>query len=158
MFLNVCKQTFHILHVRISQKLKSVLIWNLQHNIFNIKTKILADFQICISVPLTFKRAGHSFPFWLCCTRSTLLMSKVSEIKQLEISGNFALSKLWCYCLKRWIYFISFNISFQKKQTSLKIHSVTKSLFQLHIFASYFAGTHYLLKSDINRFFVFLHV
>ena len=30
-FLNVCKQTFHISHVRISQKAQSVLIWNLQH-------------------------------------------------------------------------------------------------------------------------------
>ena len=33
MLLNVCKQTFHISHVRISQKVKGVLIWN---EIFNI--------------------------------------------------------------------------------------------------------------------------
>ena len=31
MFLNVCKQTFHITHVRISQKVKGVSMWNLQH-------------------------------------------------------------------------------------------------------------------------------
>ena len=30
-FLNVWKQTFHISHVRISQKVKSVLMWNFQH-------------------------------------------------------------------------------------------------------------------------------
>ena len=30
LFLNVCKQTFHISHVHISQKVKGVL-WNLQH-------------------------------------------------------------------------------------------------------------------------------
>ena len=30
MFLNVCKQTFHIPHVRISQKVNSFLMWNLQ--------------------------------------------------------------------------------------------------------------------------------
>ena len=39
MFLNVCKQIFHISHVRISQKVKGVLIWNLQH--FHMKTKII---------------------------------------------------------------------------------------------------------------------
>ena len=49
-FLNVCKQTFHIYHARISWKVKVVLMWNLQH--FHIKTKILVDLHICISVPL----------------------------------------------------------------------------------------------------------
>ena len=31
MFVTVCKQTFHISHVGISQKVKDVLIWNLKH-------------------------------------------------------------------------------------------------------------------------------
>ena len=48
LFLNVCKQTFHTSHMHMSQKVKGVLTWNLQHIIF----KILADFQICSSVPL----------------------------------------------------------------------------------------------------------
>ena len=34
MFLNVCKQTFHISNVCISQKVKGVLMWNFQHIIF----------------------------------------------------------------------------------------------------------------------------
>ena len=34
MFLNICKQTFHKSHMRISQKVKGVLMWNLQHIIF----------------------------------------------------------------------------------------------------------------------------
>ena len=34
MFLNVCKQTFHISHVRISQKLKCILMWNLKDVFF----------------------------------------------------------------------------------------------------------------------------
>ena len=29
--MNVCKQTFHISHVRISQKVKGLFMWNLQH-------------------------------------------------------------------------------------------------------------------------------
>ena len=44
MFLNVCKQSFHTSHVRISHKLKGVLIWNLQPIIFilanSVNTKI----------------------------------------------------------------------------------------------------------------------
>ena len=34
LFRNVCKQTFHISHVRISQKVKGVLTSNFQHIIF----------------------------------------------------------------------------------------------------------------------------
>ena len=37
--------------MRISQKVKGVLIESSTHY-FHVKTKILADFQICISVPL----------------------------------------------------------------------------------------------------------
>ena len=49
LFLNVCKESFHITHVCISQKVKYVLMCNLQHI---MKTKIVADFQICLNVPL----------------------------------------------------------------------------------------------------------
>ena len=92
MYLNVCKQNFHISHVRISQRVSGVLMWNLQHIIFilylnvckqnfdisrahisksrwsfnvkssayyfHMKTKILTDFQICISVPLSNGRVS----------------------------------------------------------------------------------------------------
>ena len=34
LLLNVCKQTFHISHLRVSQKVKGILMWNLQHIIF----------------------------------------------------------------------------------------------------------------------------
>ena len=43
MFLNVYKQTFHISHVRIPQKVKGVLMWNLQHielGLLNSETEI----------------------------------------------------------------------------------------------------------------------
>ena len=40
--------------MRISQKVKGVLMSNLQHSYyFHKKSKIWADFEICISVPLT---------------------------------------------------------------------------------------------------------
>ena len=53
MFLNVYKQTFHISHVRISQKSKMCFNTKSSTYYFHMKTKLLTDFQICISVPLT---------------------------------------------------------------------------------------------------------
>ena len=50
---------FQVSHLCIAQKVKGVLMWNLSHIIFHTKMKILADFQICISVPLREK--GISF-------------------------------------------------------------------------------------------------
>ena len=51
----------HILHAHIS-KIKSVLKWNLQTHYFHMRTKILADFQICISAPLKgFMKALKAF-------------------------------------------------------------------------------------------------
>ena len=52
MFLNVCKQIFPIFHARISQKVKGVFNVKSSTHCFHMKTKILVDFQICISVPL----------------------------------------------------------------------------------------------------------
>ena len=52
MFLYVCKQTFHISKVRISQKGKGVMMRNLRGTVFYMKTNELQDFHICISVPL----------------------------------------------------------------------------------------------------------
>ena len=53
LFLYVCKQTFYISWVRISQKVNSYPArpWLFY---FYVKTKIL-DFYICISVPLTLR-------------------------------------------------------------------------------------------------------
>ena len=53
--MNVSKQTFHILQVRISQKVKG--IFNLKPSAyhFQMKTKILAPLQTCISVSLSSK-------------------------------------------------------------------------------------------------------
>ena len=48
----VCKQTFQISRVRISQKAKGVIMRNLRNVVFYVKTKILTDFHICISLPL----------------------------------------------------------------------------------------------------------
>ena len=52
LFLNVCKQIVHMSHVSIFQKVKVV---------FHMKTKILADFQICISVPVSTAAEDRHF-------------------------------------------------------------------------------------------------
>ena len=62
LFLNVCKQTFHISCVRISQKVKGFFNVKSATYYFHIKTKILADFQTCIIVPLTPKNSPKIDP------------------------------------------------------------------------------------------------
>ena len=52
MFLIVSKKAFYISHVLLSQKVKGVIMWNVQHIYVQMIIKIWADFQICISVPL----------------------------------------------------------------------------------------------------------
>ena len=52
MFLNVCKQTIHISQVHISQNVEGFNVKSSTYY-FHVKTKRLADFQICISDPLT---------------------------------------------------------------------------------------------------------
>ena len=49
----VGKQTFYASWVRISPKAKSFIMRNLWHIIFYAKTKILTDFHIRISLPLS---------------------------------------------------------------------------------------------------------
>ena len=53
MFLYVCKQTFHISKVCISQRVKGVIMRNLCDTVFYIKTNVLQNFCFCISVPLS---------------------------------------------------------------------------------------------------------
>ena len=45
MFLNICKNTFHIFYVCISQKVKCALMWNLQHTIFIWRRRYLQIFK-----------------------------------------------------------------------------------------------------------------
>ena len=52
MFLYVCKQTFLISKVFISQRVKGVIMRNLRVTVFYMKTNVLQSFHICISVPL----------------------------------------------------------------------------------------------------------
>ena len=84
MFLNVCKQTFQISHVRILKEVKSALMWNLQHNYFHMKTKILAGFQICISVPLNKSRKCVKLEkYWLYS------LHKLPQLHLISWCGNF---------------------------------------------------------------------
>ena len=60
MFLNVCKETFHISHVRISQKVKGVLMWNLRHIIFIWRQRYWQIFK-CALVPQD--NLAHETPY-----------------------------------------------------------------------------------------------
>ena len=50
MFVKVCKQTIRISHVRISQKIKSALMWNLQYIIFIWRRRYWQIFAYCVNV------------------------------------------------------------------------------------------------------------
>ena len=54
LFLNICKQTFYISYVRITQKVKGIYDANSSTYYSHIKTKILEDFQILTSVPFNY--------------------------------------------------------------------------------------------------------
>ena len=72
MFLNVCRQTFHISHVHISRKVKHVLMWNFQH-IFMWKRKYWQIFTAALytyfyNISLSVLRPTFfnicNLPFW----------------------------------------------------------------------------------------------
>ena len=48
--------------MRVSQKVKGVIMRNLRDTIFYVKTNVLQNFYICISVPL--KSKTYDFLFW----------------------------------------------------------------------------------------------
>ena len=55
--------------MRISQEMKGVIMRNLRGTIFYIKTNVLQDFRICMSVPLISK---VSFQLTFTCSTSTI--------------------------------------------------------------------------------------
>ena len=53
--MHVCKETSHISYVRVSQNVKGLNV-NTSTYYLHVKTKILADFEIYISVPLRTRK------------------------------------------------------------------------------------------------------
>ena len=97
MFLNVYKQTFHISYMCISQKVKSCFNVKSSTYYFHMMTKILTDFQICISVPLILKN-----PKTLINQQSDLCRKEIPEtdsfnsmknMKNNNTTGNARLTK-----------------------------------------------------------------
>ena len=52
LFLYICKQTFRMSRVRISQGMKGITMRNLRDSGFYVKTNILQKIHICISLLL----------------------------------------------------------------------------------------------------------
>ena len=66
LFLNGCKQTFHIYHIyHFAHISKSKRCFNVKSPTyyFHIKTNTMADFQICISVPLINQLTFRNYIF-----------------------------------------------------------------------------------------------
>ena len=84
LFLNVCKQTFDTSHVRISQQVKGVLMWNLQHIIFISRQIYWQIFKSAFSVP--FKDQDQCLITLLCKTLSIAI--KLRKFTQNRINGK----------------------------------------------------------------------
>ena len=102
MFLNVCKQTFYISRSHIS---KSKSCFNVKSSTccFHMKTKILADFQICINVPL---RSGEC----QCCdvtTNDALETSCGTETVQWVLRCTARKRRRWCKLFPLFVLLLS---------------------------------------------------
>ena len=75
-FCMFVKKIFQISWVCISQKVNSVIVQNFRHIYFYVKTKILIDFHICISVPLSLL-CKYKLYFYNFCSTSKKLWSYV---------------------------------------------------------------------------------
>ena len=80
MFLYVCKQTFRKSKVRIFQEMKGIIMRNLRVTIFYIKTNVLQDFRICMSVPLNLKKTKIRSK----CNLSIIEQKELSTLKNDE--------------------------------------------------------------------------
>ena len=116
MFLNVCKQTFYISHMRISQKVKSCFNVKSSTYYFHIKTNTMVDFQICISVPLKSRFKSRLFGlhvmFSLRFSGSKFLMNLR---RQFRVRNFFRVRKI--FRIKVFPLFAVFNTTFTLKPT-----------------------------------------
>ena len=89
--MNVFKQSFQISHVRVSQNVKGVLMFNLRHIIF---TRRQIYWQVCISVPLKellvlFLESGFLFKTLVYTSHKinvswNIIISHLQEINQIS--------------------------------------------------------------------------
>ena len=103
MFLNVCKQTFHILsRVHISKR-KRCFNAKFSTYFFHMKIKILADFQIYISVPFS-KAIILWYRGWTFCSLlvnfCSLLVTFCSLLVIFFCQNYFEVKLLWT--AKKW--------------------------------------------------------
>ena len=92
MFLYVYKQIFHISRAFVTQKVKAVVMRNLRHTIFYVKTKISVDFQSCIGVPLT-------------CEEKCVL-----NICNISLCVNRSLFVWTCFLIEAWKFSITLGV------------------------------------------------
>ena len=121
MFRNVCKQTFHIFYVRMSQKVKGVLMWNFQYIIFTWRRRHwqIWNLRMCIFVytlSISIFRSSRPKMF-----RKKLLL-KISQNSEeitcasVSLACNFIKIKLWYRCFPVqntlwWLFFRLQNIA-----------------------------------------------
>ena len=117
MFLNVCKQIFHISRVRISQKVKKWFNKKFSTYYFHMKTKILTNFQSCNSVPLSWSTWKSSkdifFEYFL------QIFPKTCAISFAMSSDNYMKWKLDYFIFILHIQFFLDGLEFQVNQENI---------------------------------------
>ena len=84
----VCKQTFRIFKVRISQKVKCAIMRNLRGAIFCMKTNVLQDFYICIRVPLN-KSSKCKKDVWRLWVLAPVVFRSVNKLNPIYMQSLF---------------------------------------------------------------------
>ena len=89
LFLNVCKQIISRAHIS-----KSKRYFNVKSSTyyFHMKTKILAYFQICISVPLIIHVTGDNCCWWKCWNTKKIGFQKNEKFR---LKGAASSKKKW---------------------------------------------------------------
>ena len=141
MFLNVCEQTFHISYVRISQKVKVVLMWNLQHIIFIWRRRYSKIFKSALVFLSPFKnQVTLLFLNYMTLLRDHIstkviigrLTLKVPTPKNGQTHSNNSSAvaeKLWGWRLKGYL-FITNHIERLLTHVSLVIRFIEKHALQ----------------------------
>ena len=119
LFLNVCKQTFHISHVSISQKVKDALMWNVQHITFiwrrrhwqNFKSALVyfKDKILYASQKFDIKTDRRIYKTLELKTNSEILQFNFASFTFIVIGSYFGHGFLkWATCVtvKRNVFFV----------------------------------------------------
>ena len=149
MLLNICRQTFYISLVRISQKVKGVLMRNLQHIIF-IWRRWYCDFQISLRVFDNWRTPNFDGVCMILDMRTFRHTHFFPEIFQLS---KFVFLMI-LYCLKLTAIYLTLNYLFvlERDRFFTVYICLKETLFFIQIISKYYLCFYYkIMKKPYMR-------